>query len=386
MKILHLDSSMEYGDREKDHIHEALEFRRSGHVYWIGASFGSPLYREANQYGVSVSFQFTYQSLLSFFFNIRNFIINNEIDILITTNQSDSIIGWVVAASLQKKRPVVIRQRHFINPAFRILSDLNFSDYLTTDSNASKLLITDRKIPFWRVAVLPRGIPTPNSEATSAHLPKISPKDQVALQIGSMERHGGQLSLVENMLPHLKDNQHLHLVLVGDGPLKSFIKRRIMENRFLDVRSRIHLPGWCITDPLFKSASVVIISSIQVSYSPEILKCLYFGIPLVGFRQGNLSEFTSVVGLGDLVDPWDFRKLCQKAIDCLNCKDKIILRRNELKRIFDNKYAITRSVERTQQFYAWAIEQKKLGKININQYAINGGKSDPFFQNQEEIE
>lgn len=381
LSILHLDCTMGQGGQEKDHFHEAVAFSKMGHRYVIAARPGTFLLRVAESKGFGLSVPFRSNFDLRSFRIIRRFIKDNKVQILVTTSYIDSVLGWFAALSLGQDRPVVVRQRHLLNPPKRLLPYRHFCDFLVAVSDIARFGYVERSIPFWKVVSLPRGIPEPGEGKGPP--PAINPEfpegARIVLQIGTFQRDKGQLSLLEAMLPMLRIHPSLHLVLLGDGPLRGNLERRLSCERFREVRSRIHLPGWCNPLPFYKRAAVTVISSFREAFSLVALESLVLGVPVVAFRQGGLPEVLSWANWGEMVDPWNFPELSRRAVFWALRPELSCPEINRIRRVYHERYSIEAAAARTECFYRWAVERQKAGRLNVNPYEIAGGRGDPFF-------
>lgn len=384
LRILHLDCTMGQGGQEKDHIHEACEFRRRGHLYWIGARPDTFLLRAAQKMEIGLSLPMRSNFDLLSFATIRNFLKSEKIDILVTTSYIDAVLGWFAAQSLGESRPVVVRQRHLLNPPKGMLPFRRFCDFIVAVSDIARFGYIERKIPFWKVVAIPRGIPKPEEGKAQfqSSFPDWPENDRVILQIGTFQRDKGQLPLLEALRPHLARHPSLHLVLLGEGPLRPNIERRLASGRFADVRDRIHLPGFDDPLPYYKRASALVVSSFREAYPLVILEAFSHEVPVVGFRQGGVIEAFSRGNFGELVPPWNFPLLAERTV-AWALRD--LPPGGGAPRFLPGSFDIARSVERTESFYRWALERKKAGELGKNLYETFGGRIDPFAGEEEKI-
>ena len=381
LSILHLDCTMGQGGQEKDHIHEAVAFARRGHRYVIAARPGTFLLRVAEGKGFGLSVPSRSNFDLASFRIVRKYLVENHVDILVTTSYIDSVLGWFAALSLGRSRPVVVRQRHLLNPPKGMLPYRHFCDFLVAVSDIARFGYVEKKIPFWKVVALPRGIPEPGEGKgpLPSVVPAIPEGDRIILQIGTFQRDKGQLPLLEGLRAHLLAHPSLHLVILGEGPLRPNIERRLKDPRFKELRGRIHLPGWCNPVPFYRRAAVTVISSFREAFPLVALESLYFGVPVVAFRQGGVPEVQAWSEWGDLVDPWQFPSLCRTAVEWALRPDLSCPTLDRIRKVYHERYSIEAAALRTERFYRWAIARKRAGRHSANPYAIVGGSGDPFF-------
>jgi len=381
LSILHLDCTMGQGGQEKDHIHEAVAFAKMGHRYIVAARPGTFLLQMAESKDIGLALPFRSNFDLVSLRLLRRFIKENRVRILVTTSYIDSVLGWFAALSLGQDRPVVVRQRHLLNPPKSLFPYRHFCDYLVTVSDIARFGYIERGLPFWKVVSLPRGIPDPGEEKSQEpwRIPEIPEDARIVLQIGTFQRDKGQLSLLESMRPHLRTHPSLHLVLLGDGPLRGNLERRVADARFHEVRSRIHLPGWGNPVPFYQRAAVTVISSFREAFPLVALESLCQGVPVVAFRQGGLPEVMRWADWGDLITPWNFTDLCRQAVDWALRPELSCPKIETIRRVYHDRYSNEAAAARTERFYRWAIAREKAGRLKVNPYEIAGGRGDPFY-------
>ena len=379
LRILHLDCTRGRGGQEMDHLSEAKEFARRGHLYVIGARGGTYLLEEAQRQGCALPRPLKSNFDIVSFLAIRRFIKRENIGVLVTTSYIDAVLGWFSALSLGKGRPVVVRQRHLLNPPKGLLPFRRFCDAIVAVSDIARFGYIERKIPFWKVVAIPRGIPEKEaiSPVSPLSLPGILDSARVILQIGTFQRDKGQLPLLEALRLPLERHPELHLVLLGEGPLRPNIERRLSGERFASVRERIHLPGFQRTEPYYGRASVLAVSSFREAYPLVILEAFARGVPVVAFRQGGVIEAFARGGWGELVAPWDFPMLAQRiAAWALRERGENFLEGERRFPVGD--FDVARSVERTELYYRWLLARQASGALGQNPYLASGGRIDPF--------
>ena len=341
------------------------------------------LLEEAKKRGIGVALPLRSNFDLPSFLAIRRLLQKEKIDVLVTTSYIDAVLGWFAALSLGRDRPVVVRQRHLLNPPKGILPFRRFCDAIVAVSDIARFGYIERKIPFWKVVAIPRGIPgEAPPQDPPALLPGIPEGSRVILQIGTFQRDKGQLPFLEALAPHLERHPTLHLVLLGEGPLRPNLERRLGALRFLPVRDRIHLPGFRESGPIYARSSVLVVSSFREAYPLVILEAFSRGVPVVGFRQGGVIEAFSRGKWGELVSPWDFSLLAERAACWALGKAE---RREGEGRFSAGAFSIDRAVDRTEACYRWLLERQISGTLDRNPYEIPGGRGGPFGRSGEGI-
>ena len=114
--------------------------------------------------------------------------------------------------------------------------------------------------------------------------------------VGRLSEQKGQLVLLDALAEAVAGGFSGRLVLVGDGPLRGEIERRIGE---LDLASRVHITGWADASVVRQSlidARVLVLSSFAEGLPVVIMEAMALQRPTV---------CTSIMGIPELVVPGD---------------------------------------------------------------------------------
>jgi glycosyltransferase involved in cell wall biosynthesis len=127
-------------------------------------------------------------------------------------------------------------------------------------------------------------------------------RGQVAVSLGALTPEKDQSTLVEAAALLVRDLPDLHWVIVGEGPLRGLLERRIADAGLSD---RFHLVGQ-LPDPhtLLAGADVSVLSSTSEGLGSSILAAMALGVPSVATRVGGIPELLGT-GAGLMVSPGD---------------------------------------------------------------------------------
>jgi len=110
------------------------------------------------------------------------------------------------------------------------------------------------------------------------------------IYLGMLEPHKGPQTLLE-AFAECWDRQGFRLLVIGEGSLKTRLKRRAEELRILD---RVRIPGFLSREQIrheFRHAVTQVVPSEWYENSPlTALEALSFSIPLIGSDIGGLPE------------------------------------------------------------------------------------------------
>jgi L-malate glycosyltransferase len=111
---------------------------------------------------------------------------------------------------------------------------------------------------------------------------------QVAVSLGALTPEKDQSTLVEAAALLVRDLPALHWVIVGEGPLRSGLERRVAR---LGLEERVHLVGE-LDDPhlALAGADLFVLSSLAEGLGSSVLAAMALGVPIVATRVGGVPE------------------------------------------------------------------------------------------------
>lgn len=129
------------------------------------------------------------------------------------------------------------------------------------------------------------------------------PPERRFVCVGRLGSEKGQLLLLEAMSALVKEGQDAQLVLVGDGPLRSELERRIAA---LDLNQRVRITGWAdreVVSAHIESARALVIPSFSEGLPVVAMEALALGRPVIATRVGGVPELVESGATGWLVNP-----------------------------------------------------------------------------------
>lgn len=383
MKILHLDCSTGFGGQERDHVAEAMGFLAKGHEYVLGVRPHSPLEEYARSKVPLLFLPFRNNLDRDSFVRIRTFLKEREIDVLVTTSYIDSFLGPLAAFSLGSRRPLVIRQRHLMNPPRNLFPFRRMCDRLVVVSDALRLFFLEKGLPFWHVVTIHRGVEESYPEWMDGEEKKVRRKNlglpesgPLLLQVGMFQRDKGHHITLDALETIFRERPDSVAVFLGDGPLKDEVVAR--SQRMFPERSgkQIFFVGRENSLPYFQVADVLLHPSVREALGLVIIEALQHGVPVVAFRIGGIPEIFNRMSGGHLVRPFDIRAFSRSVLAVLGEKTGVSPQ-NFAGR---NSFTLDQAVEKTLSLYGAELENLRSGvrKSHDNPYRIVGGRADPF--------
>lgn len=387
LRILHLDCTTGYGGQERDHLSEARGFLKKGHTYILGARTGTAFAREAGQAARTLELPLRNNLDTESFSAIRGFIQKEKIDVVVTTSYIDNWIGAMASYSLGKNRPLLIRQRHIMNPPKNLFPFRRMCDRLVVVSDALRIFFVESGLPFWHVVTIPRGSEFKSVDDTGRYARtiredlKIPEGAPVLLQIGTFQRDKGHMLMLDSLKNLWETHPDMVMIFLGTGPLFDDVVLRA-RNRFSEkFDKQLFFLGQTDPAPYFSIASVVVVPSVRESFSLVTLEAIGHGVPVVSYRVGGVPEIFNRAPGGKLVRPNNTRAFSKAVQDVLADKALREKTKTEYSQEILGHFSLERCVERTESLYRWGLDRLRNGKINQNPYLDAGGKADCFAGN-----
>jgi L-malate glycosyltransferase len=159
-------------------------------------------------------------------------------------------------------------------------------------SGAVRDALTHDGLTSERIALIPSAVDVPELRASSGPdirtrfgLPE---KGQVAVSLGALTPEKDQSTLLDAAALLVRDLPDLHWVIVGEGPLRSVLQRRMAR---LGLEERVHLVGQ-LADPhmALAGADVYVLSSLAEGLGSSVLAAMALDVPVVATRVGGVPE------------------------------------------------------------------------------------------------
>ena len=387
MRILHLDCSTGFGGQERDHITEALGFIKRGHEYILGARTGTELERSAARATRTLSLPLRNNVDLGSVRQIRSVLVQEKIDVLVTTSYIDSWLGNLAARSLGSGRPLIIRQRHILNPPHNLFPFRHMCDKLVVVSDALRLYFVERGLPFWHVVSIPRGISMERTRDSSCQSSdalrqelSLPPDGPIALQIGTFQKDKGHFLMLDALSRIWKQTPDLAMVFLGEGPLRDEVLRKAEKKFPGALEKRLFFRGMENPSPYFSVASVVLVPSIRESLSLVTMESMLNGVPVVAFRVGGIPEIFNRAPGGKLIRPLDTEAFAEGVREVLSDSECVQKVRTLYSAKIRHYFSVEQSVRRTEALYDWELKRIRSNERIRNPYEHSGGKHDPFLE------
>lgn len=237
----------------------------------------------------------------------------NKIDILHTHLSHASIVGQLV--SRFNNRIISVMTRHYSNvlylygtPLQRFLDRCSSSwarHIIAISAGVRKILIDLEGVRPEKITVIHNGIEMPNYPSDKENALRIRNEfsikedEKVIGAVGSLHPRKGHRYLIKAMKLAFKNRDNIKLMIVGEGALKTELKRLSEE---LGIEDRVIFTGYRedIND-LISSMDIVVQPSIEEGFGITMLEAMALGKIVVATDVGGIPEIINNGETGILV-------------------------------------------------------------------------------------
>ena len=355
LRIVHTESSLGWGGQEIRILSESQGMIRRGHAVTLLCAPQARIREEAPGWGVpAVALPIDRKRAVGLG-ALYTWFGENACDIVNTHSSTDS---WLAAiALLALHRPVrVVRTRHISAPVPRnFLSRwlyMRAASYVVTTGEALRRTLIERNgFSPNRVESVPTGIDAGRfrpGERQASRAKFGLPRDRILVGIAATLRSWkGHAHLLEAMtrLP-----ETIELVIVGDGPQREALERRIAE---LGLRGRVRMQGQqADVLPWMRALDIFALPSYANEGVPQALvQAMLVGLPCVTTAVGGIPELAEHDRTALVVPPKDPAALAE-AIARLAANEGLRQELGEAARKHCVEgYAYERMLERMENIY-----------------------------------
>jgi glycosyltransferase involved in cell wall biosynthesis len=297
LKILHTEASCGWGGQEIRILEESRGLIGRGHEVTVACPAHARMTAEAPRFGVPVVPLPIEFKTIAGFGALRSYLGGRPFDVVNTHSSADSWLVALACATLPVP-PAIVRTRHISAPVSG-----NFANrwiyrqargVATTGESLRRHLLDTLGLDPARVVSVPTGIDT----GRFAPADKAAAKRSLGLDPG--HRHLGIVATLRSWKGHLflldafsqLDRTDLHLLIVGEGPMRGPIEERIAT---LGIGGRVTLAGQR-TDPehWLQAMDVFCLPSYANEGVPQaILQAMLCALPIVTTPVGAILEAVS---------------------------------------------------------------------------------------------
>ncbi len=195
---------------------------------------------------------------------------------------------WMMPASLLCGRPLLVQLHTNYLPLSRLASGAYAASHITGVSHFCTRDFAADGVPPARLSVVPNGVPAPRvqtaREAVRAAL-GIAPQTLLLASVGALvdwKRVDLLLAALQALPP--ADRQRLHLLVVGDGPLRAALQDQAQG-------LPVSFTGWRNdVGDLLQAADAVVSAASKEAFGLTLLEAAALGRPVLAANAGGMPE------------------------------------------------------------------------------------------------
>ena len=295
LSIVHTESSLGWGGQEIRILAESQGLAQRGHAVTVLCAPQARILAEAVHWGVPAVALPIATKRPAGLRALADWLKANRCDVLSTHSSTDS---WLAAFATRMGRAVpIVRTRHISapvprNPLSRWLYERGAARIVTTGEALKRELVERNGFTADRIESVPTGIDAgrfrPGDRAAMRAKVGLPTEGMLLGIVATLRSWKGHEYLIKAM-PSLPRN--LHLVIVGDGPMREVLKN-IAEELDLRVRVRVRMVGeqqdvlpWLQAFDLFALPSYA-----NEGVPQALVQAMLCGLPCVTTLVGSIGE------------------------------------------------------------------------------------------------
>jgi len=315
-KVLLMTPALNRGGEELSTINLARELAGRGYEA-VYMSSGGPLEDTLKRYGV----RFIRAAvdgrgpvgILRGAYEIRKFLSREEVSIIHAQTPWPALMSRLAGSTLLRRPPVIWHDRGIRRGNYRLVSNIAniFFDFVITNSDDEKRLLLGSGLRRSKVRRIHNGL------KIEEHAEIGRGRDDVRRELGAGEGvflAGAVGRLVEEKgfkwfikaAAELKEKcppGKVRFVLVGEGPVRKDLERRVhesnLEDCFIFLGMRDDIPA------LIRAFDSMVVPSLFEPFGNVVLEAMLAGVPVIASRVGGIKEIINDGKDGLLIDPGD---------------------------------------------------------------------------------
>ncbi len=186
----------------------------------------------------------------------------------------------------------------------------------------------------------------------------LSKKDFVMIMVGRLHPIKGHVVVFE-AIKNIKDKiPNIKLLIVGDGPIKEELERKVVE---CDIDDHVMFLGFQPEQKihsLLKLSDVFVLSSYSESFPLVVLEASRAKVPVISTDVGGVKDLIVDNSLGWVIPPKDVKSLEGAMLNAYEMKDQLENIGENLYKKAENKYSVKQLFEAVNAAYKELMEEK----------------------------
>jgi len=364
MRILHTESSTDWGGQELRIINEMEQMQCRGHHVILACRELSPIWNAAHQKQlnlVNVPFiESTFQ--WNTIKKIKHLISLEQIEIV---NTHSSVDSWVASLAAKRTDAVCIRSRHICSPLkndvlHRIRHQYLTDAFITTGEALRQDLIEQNGIAPARVTSIPSGVE--EKYFCSASYDKqmvrrslnITPDAFVWCMTAFMRKMKGHAVLLDAIALLQRDFPDVHFIFVGGVDSQISVTEDILEqSTTLGIRDKCHFLGTRNDVPeILAGCNAFVLPSLFTEGLPQgLTQAMAMGLPVVSTDVGAITEVLKHNETGYLVKAGNSENLAHVMMMVMTHYTEAKQKADAAQQLISQHYSLDVMVNMVEQFY-----------------------------------
>ncbi len=241
---------------------------------------------------------------------VRRILKAGRFDVLNTHSRRDAVLAGL--GGRLARTPLVVRTRHLAKRPRSLLSYTGIPQRVITPSEFVRQSLVDKGVAPGKVAVVYPVVALRIPEEPSTLRGELGLDEQAVVVgcVGAMRPRKGHHTLLQAMLPILRERADVHLVCVGDGaPIFQQLQAAVNQ---AGLQGQVHLLGQRGDVPnLLKGFDLFALATEQEASGTVFVEAAMAGLPVIGTRVDGVPEMLSENESGLLVPVGDVAALTQ---------------------------------------------------------------------------
>jgi glycosyltransferase involved in cell wall biosynthesis len=208
------------------------------------------------------------------------------------------------------------------------------------------------RLPEQNITVIPNGVDAElfaNAEPSDLSVFGIPPDAQTMLFVGRLDPQKDPCLLLQAMELLMSSYPQLHLLFVGDGPLKEELKSQVVNS---ELKERVHCAGRRDdVANLMKACDVFVLPSRWEGMPNVVLEAMAAGLPIVATEVEGTAELLAENQTGLLVPPHSPTALAEAVETLLRDSKQAQSMKQSAQQLVSKRFTWNRVIERYEELY-----------------------------------
>lgn len=361
LRVLYAEAATGYGGQER-YLHRLmLQMRERGHIVEMLCQPDADLrlYLEKDGFVVHTVPMRNGWCFWKNLVKVTRFLYKNRYDVVNTTSRVDTL--QVGLPARLAKVPLVVRSRHLARPIGSMLSYSWIPQRLITVSEFVQRQMLAKGVPADHIGIVPPAVdlPDPLPPQKLKRELGLAEDDIVVGSIAVLRRPKGMDSLINAMIPLLRANSKIHLVIIGNGSLMQELRLQV-KNAALE--NQVHFMGERQdVAELIGDFDIFALATHLEASGTAFAEAGAARVPVVGTDVGGVSEMMNPGKSGLLVPLGDTLALTKALETLINNPELRIQMGNEGYRysVLDKRFILETMGAQTEKHYRRWLKAKE---------------------------